>query len=529
MRRVAALVLLLQPSVAADSVFTHCKPLGPCYMECKDGEACGEVPPAVPDAGGAKVVMSDNKGLRMNVTSPVWQSDKPSGLWIHSIDVDQTQTFQTFLGLGGAFTDAAAINLANTTEAARDAVLDSYYGPNGARYTMGRVPVGSCDFSTHKYDYIEVGDYNLSTFALAPEDTGPLGKIHFIKEAQKRINAFNPAPLQLFASAWTAPPFLKANTTSKDPWSGGSLSPDPKARDTWANYFARFMTEYKALGVEFWGMTLQNEPTPLPGPLQQKWETMFYSGAEQGEFLAGHLGPVMRAAHPSVKLLAHDDQKAFLSSTLKSMLAVPNVTKYLDGIGVHWYMLPGAEFGAISDAQAVLDKAITERACIILGTEACAGFSAILSPPHAGTDLGNWERGQAYGKDILGDLNAGAVAWTDWNLVLDMAGGPNHAGNLCDAPILIDTANPGKYYKNPMYYYLSHFSAYIPRGSKRIAFESHGPAPMETTAWKTPDGHVVLVVLNRDYATGRSFYVHDPVKGYLTVHVEAASIVTIVY
>merc|ERR550514_1203125 len=41
--------------------------------------------------------------------------------------------------------------------------------------------------------------------------------------------------------------------------------------------------------------------------------------------------------------------------------------------------------------------------------------------------------GEGYAHDIMGDLNAGAAAWTDWNLLLDGKGGPNHLGNPCDA------------------------------------------------------------------------------------------------
>ena len=29
----------------------------------------------------------------------------------------------------------------------------------------------------------------------------------------------------------------------------------------WADYYVRFFDEYKALGVEFWGLTAQNEPS----------------------------------------------------------------------------------------------------------------------------------------------------------------------------------------------------------------------------------------------------------------------------
>ena len=52
--------------------------------------------------------------------------------------------------------------------------------------------------------------------------------------------------------------------------------------------------------------------------------------------------------------------------------------------------------------------------------------------------MGDWNRGQQYAEDIIGDLNAGMVGWTDWNMVLNMEGGPNHANNSCDAPIVID-------------------------------------------------------------------------------------------
>lgn len=36
----------------------------------------------------------------------------------------------------------------------------------------------------------------------------------------------------------------------------------------------------------------------------------------------------------------------------------------------------------------------------------------------------------------MGNLNAGAVGWIDWNMLLDDTGGPNHVGNVCDAPMM---------------------------------------------------------------------------------------------
>lgn len=41
----------------------------------------------------------------------------------------------------------------------------------GIGYTVVRVPMASCDFSTRLYTYADTpGDYNLDNFTLAPED-----------------------------------------------------------------------------------------------------------------------------------------------------------------------------------------------------------------------------------------------------------------------------------------------------------------------------------------------------------------------
>ena len=37
-------------------------------------------------------------------------------------------------------------------------MLEAYYGPTGHRYTLGRVPINSCDFSLDSYNYDDVPD-----------------------------------------------------------------------------------------------------------------------------------------------------------------------------------------------------------------------------------------------------------------------------------------------------------------------------------------------------------------------------------
>lgn len=67
--------------------------------------------------------------------------------------------------------------------------------------------------------------------------------------------------------------------------------------------------------------------------------------------------------------------------------------------------------------------------------------------------LGAWDIGERYGYNIIDDMNNRAVAWTNWNMVLDETGGPNHVGNYCDAPIIADTSTDTVIYESSYYYH----------------------------------------------------------------------------
>ena len=79
-------------------------------------------------------------------------------------------------------------------------------------------------------------------------------------------------------------------------------------------------------------------------------------------------------------------------------------------------------------------------------------------------------------------------------MILDQTGGPNHVGNLCDAPVIVDTGTCDVHYQTS-YHYIGHFSRFIPRGSQRIG-RSYVGGPLESTAFARPDGGLTLVVLN---------------------------------
>ena len=68
---------------------------------------------------------------------------------------------------------------------------------------------------------------------------------------------------------------------------------------------------------------------------------------------------------------------------------------------------------------------------------------------------------------MINDFNNGTVGWTDWNILLDEKGGPNHVENFCFAPMHADTQT-GELIYTPSYYYIGHFSKFIRPNAKRL-------------------------------------------------------------
>eukprot|EP00091_Calanus_sinicus_P000848 TRINITY_DN10805_c0_g1_i1.p1 TRINITY_DN10805_c0_g1~~TRINITY_DN10805_c0_g1_i1.p1 ORF type:complete len:199 (-),score=57.58 TRINITY_DN10805_c0_g1_i1:157-753(-) len=100
--------------------------------------------------------------------------------------------------------------------------------------------------------------------------------------------------------------------------------------------------------------------------------------------------------------------------------------------------------------------------------------------------------------DIITNLNHWSTGWTDWNLVLDMNGGPNWANNEVDAPIIVNQETD-EFYKQPMYYGLAHFSKFLPEGSYRIKHDMEGydSDRIQSVSFERPDGALVLIVTNQ--------------------------------
>jgi glucosylceramidase len=98
-----------------------------------------------------------------------------------TVFVDPSKTFQSYMGIGGAITDAAAETFYKLPENKRKELLNAYYSAtNGIGYTIARTNINSCDFSSDMYTYVNENDKSLNSFSVEHDKKY---KIPFLKEA----------------------------------------------------------------------------------------------------------------------------------------------------------------------------------------------------------------------------------------------------------------------------------------------------------------------------------------------------------
>ena len=386
-----------------------------------------------------------------------------------SVFVDPGKTYQEFMGIGAALTDASAETFAKLPKDKQQEFLKAYFDKeNGIGYTLARTNIHSCDFSSGSYTYVTDGDKELASFTI---DHDKKYRIPFIKAA---INAAG-GKLTLYASPWSPPAWMKDNN---DILHGGKLKAD--FYQSWANYYPKFIKAYEKEGIPVWGITIQNEPMAT-----QRWESCIYTAEEEKDFLKNFLGPTMhKEGLADKKIIVWDHNRDLIYQRAVTYFTDPDVSKYAWGTGFHWYEdWSGGE--QMFENLKKVNESFPDKP--LLFTEGCNG-------PFNMQKINDWKWGERYGKSMINDFNGGTVGWTDWNILLDETGGPNHVQNFCYAPVHADTKTGQLIYMNS-YYYIGHFSKYIKAGAKRIV-SSPTRSQLLSTAFKNPDGTIVVVVMN---------------------------------
>lgn len=466
----------------------------------------------------------------------------------NSVEVFPDTTKQTLYGIGTSFTESSAFVLAHLEQDKRHEVMRNIYSEEGANFTLTRTHIGSCDFCVEgKYSYNDVaGDMALENFSILPDDDGfdknkypgikdeSFDLLPMILEAQSIKSEQEDQSLKIISSPWTAPPWMKTNEDWYTPSSetksrqgmGGALKPECEA--VFADYFIHYLKAYKSRGVSIWGVTPVNEPFGNNG----QWESMDFTPETQKNFIKYHLGPKLEANYPDVKLFTFDHNRDGLEEWVDEIYSDPEAAKHVAGAAIHWYestfKVYEDELDKVHEKYPLYSIIHTEGCIDDLGKDAPEG---VLDPKgfkeenwfdnddfwwnDNATDWAyttTWEGVKAddhpmyapvhrYARNIIVSLNHWLNGWIDWNIVLDKNGGPNHVGNFCGAPIMIDTDTQYVYY-TPVFYILAQFSKTIRPGDKVVAVSQKTSDSLTdkfySTATLSEDNVLTLHTLNTE-------------------------------
>jgi len=386
-----------------------------------------------------------------------------------AVFVNPKKTFQEFLGIGGAITDASSEVFATLNKEQQEEFLQAYFGKNGINYTIIRTSIHSSDFGLGSHTYVDEGDAALKTFSIEKDKEK---RIPFIKRAIELIED----DLVFYASPWSPPAFMKTN---KNMLRGGKLLPE--FRQAWANYYAKFIKAYEDEGIPVWGLTIQNEPMAV-----QRWESCIYTAEEERDFLKNYLGPTLeKEGLGDKKIVVWDHNRDLISERANTIFEDPEASKYAWGIGFHWYETWTGGLPKYENLKNIKESFPSKN---MLFTEGCQeGFDT--------ERMHYWPNAERYGNSMINDFNSGVVGWTDWNILLDERGGPNHVQNFCFAPIHANTKTSELTY-TPTYFYIGHFSKFINPGAKRVSTTTSRTS-LESTSFLNSDGSLVTVVMNK--------------------------------
>ncbi len=422
---------------------------------------------------------------------------------------------QVIHGIGTSFTESSAFVLAHLDPAGRRELMRRIYGEEGANFSLARTPIGACDFSVEgRYSYDDVPDDRaLAAFSVAPDTAGfdparwpgirdaKYDLLPMIREALAIKKAQRDRDLRIVASAWTSPAWMKdigtwyVRGTAENNWQGTGGVLKPEYVPTYADYLLRYLDAYAQAGVDIWALTPVNEPHGVGGA----WESLGFTPETESDFVKRHLGPRLRNSRfADTRVLVFDQNMDGLEKWADTVFPDPEAAPFVSGAAMHWY---ASTFKVYED---VLDRVHAKYPGFdLVHTEACIDNLGTAGGGDVGDHAGYQEEGwfgndafwwnetatdwgytvswlgagaadhpryvpvHRYARDIIVGLDHWVSGWIDWNVVLDRDGGPNHAGNFCGAPVMIDTAT-GEIYETPVYHVLSQFSRTIRPGDRAV-------------------------------------------------------------
>ena len=403
---------------------------------------------------------ADGTAMLQRQPSIPWH-DSPAGQ--EGITIDDKVTYQTMLGFGHALTGGSAQLLMKMTPGARQALLNELFGsgPNDIHTSYLRITLGASDMNERVYTYDDlpagVTDEPLQRFSLAEDEKDVIPVL-------KEILAIQPS-LQLLASPWTAPTWMKTNNDVK----GGALKPEDYG--TYARYFVLYLQGMQARGIHVSAVTPQNEPEN-----DNNTPSMLMTAPEEAAFIGKHLGPALAAAGLATKIIDFD-HNCDHPNYPETILSDPLAAKYTDGSGFHLY------FGSIKALTEVHDRFPTKNIY----------FTEQTVIPHK--DPAKHSIAEPVARLIIGAPANWSRNVLLWNLAADPSNGPHTPNGGCPICTGALTLDGDHVTRLTAYYTAAHASKFVPPGSVRIGSTAQ-TGGVAQVAFRTPSGEHVLILSN---------------------------------
>lgn len=429
-------------------------------------------------------ITDDDRRLAAAGLVPLNVSDR---LMADAVTVDAGTTYQTILGFGAAFTDAACYLFHRFTDAQRAALFHQLFHASEMSLNVCRTCIGAADSATELYSYDEgEPDPDLKRFSIE-HDRAYL--LPILREASRINNE-----LFLFSSAWSPPGWMKDNGSML----GGCMR--HTYMPSYANYLAQFIRAYAAEGVTIDAITVQNE---VDADQQGLMPACFWPQEYEADFVRLHLGPRFAEAGISAKIWIIDHNYNLWGRAIAE-LETPGVRKYTRAIAWHGYSGQPEWMSRVHDAFPDVDMHWTEG-----------------SPDYNDPEYSRcWA---VWGQKFNTILRNHCRSITAWNFATDEHGRPNIGPYPCGGLMTVDSKTNDVYHSG-QYYALGHFSRFVRRGAVRIGSDG-GAADLSHCAFRNPDGTIVIVLANPGTARTCQLRLHQQSA---SISLSANSVTTLV-
>lgn len=432
------------------------------------------------------------------------------------MEINQNIVHQEVLGFGGSITGAVSHILSKLSTNLRECIYKSYYtNDDGLGYTLMRMPIGGCDFDLEPWTYHELpeNDGKLTNFTkLHPKD---LIRTDFIKQLMNVSRNFD---IKIVGVTWSPPRWMKENGE----WPGTN---DNRLKleyyQTWADYHVKWLDLMHTAKIPIWAISTGNEPhfahfTPFMG--------LSWNASDQAKWIAQHLGPTLKqnSKHSAVEIHTFDDCRDIMPAWIDEMNGYDEVMDYVTAFGVHGY------FDKVSSPSILDETKIQFPDKSILYTEMCFGVTGPTSS--IGPSLGSWSHFEELTDMLMETLMHNVNGFMDWNMILDIHGGPNYVNNVVDA-MIIANHDFTEIYKQPLFYAAAHFTKFILPGSRRIETTISGDnvENLSSLAFLRRDRQVAAIFYNTHEESTVYLQINDESKGNIHIQIQPKSLNSLIY